>query len=236
MEDDAFAAGRQATTTGGSVPAAVGRAGPGSAAVLQFAGAAPRLHSHVSQLHAVGVSLGQVQEQDVIQGHGHRPERRTQQRWLCLEASRIVIVAKAALSYVLCCAALMAGCSGTTWRTARWHQSRRVPFIRHIDAHSASTCLDNVMCKETRDRALRAAETAPPPDYEVTGRIGSAVPKVESFRPTRPLLSGDAPRSHGGDPEAAGPPIDWGSYSFLNIKRYRQYFNVDTWVWRLAPL
>ncbi len=74
------------------------------------------------------------------------------------------------------------------------------------------------------------AETAPPPDYEVTGRIGSAVPKVESFRPTRPLLSGDAQRSHAGDPEAAGPPIDWGSYSFLNIKRYRQYFNVDTWV------
>jgi len=54
--------------------------------------------------------------------------------------------------------------------------------------------------------------------------------QVETFRPTRPLLSGDAPMSHAGDPEAAGPPIDWGSYSFLNIKRYRQYFNVDTWV------
>ena len=54
--------------------------------------------------------------------------------------------------------------------------------------------------------------------------------QVETFRPTRPLLSGDAPRSHAGDPEAAGPPIDWGSYSFLNIKRYRQYFNVDTYV------
>ena len=54
--------------------------------------------------------------------------------------------------------------------------------------------------------------------------------QVETFRPTRPLLSGDAPRSHAGDPEAAGPPIDWGSYSFINIKRYRQYFNVDTWV------
>ena len=54
--------------------------------------------------------------------------------------------------------------------------------------------------------------------------------QVETFRPTRPLLSGDAPLSHAGDPEAAGPPIDWGSYSFLNIKRYRQYFNVDTWV------
>ena len=40
VEDDAFAAGRQATTTGGSVPAAVGRPGPASAAVLQFAGAA----------------------------------------------------------------------------------------------------------------------------------------------------------------------------------------------------
>ena len=38
VEDDAFAAGRQATTTGGSVPAAVPRAGLGSVAVLQFAG------------------------------------------------------------------------------------------------------------------------------------------------------------------------------------------------------
>ena len=54
--------------------------------------------------------------------------------------------------------------------------------------------------------------------------------QVETFRPTRPLLSGDAAMSHAGDPEAAGPPLDWGSYSFLNIKRYRQYFNVDTYV------
>ncbi len=59
--------------------------------------------------------------------------------------------------------------------------------------------------------------------------------QVETFRPTRPLLSGDAPRSHAGDPEAAGPPIDLGSYSFLNIKRYRQYFNVDTWVRARRP-
>ena len=53
--------------------------------------------------------------------------------------------------------------------------------------------------------------------------------QVETFRPTRPLLSGSAPRS-GQDPEAGGAPADWTSYSFLNIKRYRQYFNVDTGV------
>jgi len=50
VEDDAFAGGREAPTTGGSVPAAVGRAGPASAAVLQFAGAVPAVSGHVKGL------------------------------------------------------------------------------------------------------------------------------------------------------------------------------------------
>ena len=61
VEDDAFAAGRQATNTGGSVPAAVGRAGPGSAAVLQFAGAGLAFPCCI-QRGKVCVAVGKAQQ------------------------------------------------------------------------------------------------------------------------------------------------------------------------------
>lgn len=81
--------------------------------------------------------------------------------------------------------------------------------------------------------SLPRAETAAP-ERDVSGRIGSPAPPVENYKPTRSLLARDAPRSADGVSDA-GRSEGAGSYSVLNIKRYRRYFNVDTGV-RAATL
>lgn len=50
---------------------------------------------------------------------------------------------------------------------------------------------------------------------------------MENYKPTRALLGRDAPLSDGGFSDA-GRSDESGTYSLLNIKRYRRYFNVDT--------
>ena len=76
------------------------------------------------------------------------------------------------------------------------------------------------------------AETAAPA-RDISGRIGSPAPPVENYKPTRALLGRDAPLSDGGFSDA-GRSDESGTYSLLNIKRYRRYFNVDTEVGGLA--
>mmetsp|Transcript_20602 Transcript_20602/g.62044 ORF Transcript_20602/g.62044 Transcript_20602/m.62044 type:complete len:370 (+) Transcript_20602:203-1312(+) len=83
----------------------------------------------------------------------------------------------------------------------------------------------------SRSNVVLSFEETAAPAAEISGRIGTAPPgRPGAPSGSKPLLPQHAaPRSADGLSTSAGTAEDdSASYSLLNIKRYRRYFNVDT--------